>query len=554
MTHGNYYSEYSGSVVIPSAVTYSGKTYKVTCIGKEAFLYCRNLTFVVIPNSVTTIEEYAFSYCTGLTSITIGSGVTSLASNAFIWSEAYGIEEVLPNLTSVHITDVAAWCKISFPSSRNNPLYYAQHLYMNGQEIKDLVIPEGVISIGKYAFSGCGCLTSVTIPSSVTSIGNYAFYDCYFVKDSFINNSGLTGDFGCTLCDEETNDGLLIKNNIIVKCRPWVTTFTIPESVTGIDNRAFDRTLWYNNQPDGLIYADKYVYTYKGTMPEGTEIVIKEGTIGIARRAFSSRRDLTSVTFPNSVTSIGEYAFQSCSGLISVTIGNGVTSIGFQAFYRCSSLTSITIPNSVTSIGNGAFYGCSGLTSVTIPNSVTSIGSYTFYNCSALPSITIPDSVTSIGNGAFSGCIGLISIAIPNGVTSIGNYAFDGCTSLTSITIPNSVTSIGSSAFAGCRGLKEIYCYAEETPEVYSSSCFSSVDVSNVLLVVPDDAVEKYKAHEVWGQFMIETATGISLTPDPTPVGEESWYGLNGRKLDKPQRGINIIHRSDGTTRKVIKR
>ena len=166
---------YSGSVVIPEEVTFMNRTRKVTSIGERAFQQCRSLTSVTIPNSVTSIGESAFYNCSNLTSVTIGSGVTSIENEAFGF--CYG-------LTSVHITDLAAWCKISFSYSYtysntySNPLSYAHHLYINNQEITDLVIPDGVTRIGDAAFSECSSLTSVTIPGSVTSIGGAAFYKC----------------------------------------------------------------------------------------------------------------------------------------------------------------------------------------------------------------------------------------------------------------------------------------------------------------------------------------------------------------------------------------
>ena len=134
-------------------------------------------------------------------------------------------------------------------------------------------------------------------------------------------------------------------------------------------------------------------------MPNNTNIVLEDGTLGIAGDAFSGCSGLTSVTIPNSVTSIGNNAFSSCSSLTSIAIPNSVTSIGGGAFYNCSGLTSVTIPNSVTSIGYDAFYNCSGLTSVTIPNSVTSIGETAFFGCNALSSVIVgaatPLNITS---------------------------------------------------------------------------------------------------------------------------------------------------------------
>ena len=109
----------------------------------------------------------------GLISVTIGNSVASIGEFAFY---------ECVSLTSVHITDLAAWCKINFEvqeSPSSNPLAYANHLYLNGEEIKDLVIPNSVTSIGEFAFANCSGLTSVTIPNSVASIGENAFQKCY---------------------------------------------------------------------------------------------------------------------------------------------------------------------------------------------------------------------------------------------------------------------------------------------------------------------------------------------------------------------------------------
>ena len=167
VTYGS--AEYSGAKVIPSSVTYNSKTYSVTSIGNWAFSSCSGLTSVTIPNSVTSIGWGAFSGCSGLTSVTIPNSVTSINMEAF---------KGCSGLTSVHISDLEAWCKITFNGGTSNPLIYAHHLFLNGDEIKDLVIPNSVTSIAFSVFSYCSGLTSVTIPNSVTSIGGYAFYGC----------------------------------------------------------------------------------------------------------------------------------------------------------------------------------------------------------------------------------------------------------------------------------------------------------------------------------------------------------------------------------------
>jgi len=240
------------------------------------------------------------------------------------------------------------------------------------EEIEEIVVEEGVTSIGKYAFFYCKSLTSVTIPNSVTSIGYMAFDSC----------ESLTS---VTIPDSVTSIGY--------SAFSWctgLTSITIPDSVTSIGDHAFSHC-------DSL-----------------TSVTIPDSVTSIGSSAFLYCNSLTSITIPDSVTSIGDFTFYYCYSLESVTIGDSVTSIGNHAFYYCDSLTSVTIPDSVTSIGDHAFYNCDSLTSVTIADGVKSIGESTFYDCDSLTSVTIPDSVTSIGYSAFSWCDAL-TIECPSG-------------------------------------------------------------------------------------------------------------------------------------------
>ena len=357
-------NKYAGNVIIPPKVIYNGIEYNVTTIGYRAFSGSYDMTSVSIPNSVTTICTNAFASCTGLNNITIPKTVNRIGDMAF-----YGCY----NLTAVYITDIKAWCEISYDGLA---FYYGHKLYINGEEIKDLIIPNEVTIIKHLAFAYCTGLTSVTISDGVTTICSEAFG-------------------GCTA----------------------LTSFTIPNSVTNIEESAFtnvtsDEVSFHISSLETLFKNSVRLNEKYRLYINGDEVNVLEFPDGLTsiNRTFSNCLSLRSVIIPNSVTTIEDDAFSGCSNLSSVTIPNSVTSIGNGAFLECSALTAVTPPNSVTSIGHGAFYGCKSLTSITIPNSVTSIERQTFQGCSALTSVTIGIGLTSIDNNAFANCQNLTNV------------------------------------------------------------------------------------------------------------------------------------------------
>ena len=433
--------------VIPSTVTNQGVTYTVTSIGANAFRGTTSLRSVTLPPTITAIGDSAFYQCS--------------------------------TLAEVHISSLEAWCDINFVKGFNNPVYYARHLFLNDQEITELVIPEGVTEIKDYAFYFCTAFTSVIIPDCVTSIGNYAFGYC----------SNMTS---ITIGESVTSIGA----GAITDCKS-LTTVKIPDSVVDLGDGVFQRC-------HGL-----------------TSVIIGNSVKRLGTFLFYNCGNMKSVTIGNSVTDIVSNSFSYCTGLLTLTIPRSVSYIDRLAFDDCYRLTSIdvvsdnpyfdsrnncnaiiqtstntlvkgckntVIPNTVEVIGDAAFTQVS-VDSMPIPNSVKKIGWIAFWLCHSLKKIHIPASVTFIEHDAFNGCTGVTSMTvdpentvydsrdscnaiietasgkllygcnytvIPNSVKIIGDAAFEECYGLTSIEFGDSVVATELNSFYGCRNLTKV--------------------------------------------------------------------------------------------------
>ncbi len=310
--------------------------------------------------------------------------------------------------------------------------------YNSRTNVKNIVVKNGVTSIGGYAFYKCSSLESITIPNSITSIDSWAFYNCSSLKKVYITD--LTAwcniDFKAGNANPLCNEGGLYLDDELI------TNLIIPDAVTSIGDYAF--------------------YTYSS---------------------------LVSITISDSVTSIGNEAFWKCSSLVSATISDSVTSIGRAAFANCYNLKNITIPNNLTSIGNNAFNDCSSITSITIPDSVTSIGGGAFSGTAYY------EDESNWENGVLYIDNCLIDVDNRTGYTIkentrvIGDYAFADCNILSNVTIPDSVTSIGEAAFTNCSSLKKVY-YRGSTDEwnlitisLYNTYLKNSTKVYNAVWV-----------------------------------------------------------------------
>ena len=344
------------SIVIPE---------DVRMIGEGAFAGCAGLTSVTIPEKVTTIGENAFYECAALTSVTIPPSVGLIGVNAF-----YGCTA----LTGVYISDVAPWCKADLfknglgNAPYSNPLFYAKKLYLNGNLVTDLVIPDGVTVIGRNAFYGCESIKSVSFPQGLTTIGYKSFVNCIGIENLVIPEGVVkfsTSFAGCTSLKSVTLPSTLTDcyGDSYVS---WGDSGTLA-NFTGCKNltevHISDLAAWcqidfgWISTSNPLFYADSLYLN--GELV--TEVVVPAGVTEIGTMAFHGYSALTSVTLPSDVVTIGDGAFGACKNLKNVTISSGIQTIGESAFRDCKALTQIAIPYSVTKIEAMAFSGCSAL-------------------------------------------------------------------------------------------------------------------------------------------------------------------------------------------------
>ena len=430
------------------AISLAGLMPTVT-VGAEELVY-NNFKYEILSDGTISITDFSYNLASiDIPSTIDGKPVTKIGSGAFFSLKGLSIVKIPDTVTVIGATAFAMCDKLN-----------------------NVVIPEGVTVIGEAAFSGCTQLSKVTIPETATNIYADAFTDTPWLKA------------------KQSENPLVIVNDVLIDGRACTGDVIIPDSVTAISARAF-----------------------KGCKSI-TSVTIPDDVQNIGIQTFDGCENLETVVLPTNLQTIDYQAFNGCKKLKNITMPDSVTSIGFSTFGKCESLTSINIPEGITTIESGVFAGCSGLTSVDIPQNVKIIEENAFATCTGLTSIEIHSNITSIGTDAFKNCplknitvdennavyssedgvlfnkdkTSLIlypvdsereSYEIPNSVETVGSNAFYKCTNLRSITIPESVVTIEDSAFSDCTGITEIKIPSSVTSLGYA---FAGCPIENIVV------------------------------------------------------------------------
>ena len=348
--------------------------------------------------------------------------------------------------------------------------------FPSSDSIVSLVIKDGITGIGACVFSGCENLKDIVIPDSVVSICKGAFADSkYYNVDSNWQDGQLYINHALICVQEDSAKGeFKIKDGTTVIADAafdgcWnLSSITIPDSVTHIgtdvfyncDNLnkinmssniesvgigAFAYTAYYNNESNwnnGALYAGAVLIAVNADLTGKYQV--KDSTRVIADDAFRACK-LTEVSLPSGLVNIGGFAY--CDNLESITIPDTVTEMGSGVFEACRNLKKVVLSNALTVVPSYAFENCENLESINLPDSVTEIGEWAFYHCTALEKVAFSESLTTIGEMAFGECSKISSIRLPDSVKVIENEAFYECTGLKSLTLSTNLVSIGDCAF-----------------------------------------------------------------------------------------------------------
>jgi hypothetical protein len=605
---------YSGKIVIPNSINVllqkvgNNKeiTFEVRYIYDRAFIGCNEMTSISIPASIREINHYPhihepytsyFNGCTNLEEIVVEEGNSVYDSrgncNALLSSNRL----------------IAGCCKTVIPDGIE---IIGEASFENCTRLTQIETPNSVTDIGAYAFSECTDLQSVSFSTSLTRIGAFAFKNCTSLETISIPESVNTisaGAFeGCNMlsdvyCYTLTPPAFETYNNYYRK-QDNVGNPIFDESiknatlhVPGSAIKKYKETVPWKNFKEivaipGTEVIEKYKLTYMVDGEEYKVVEINEGD-SITPEAVPTKEGYTFSGWDNVPETMPAY---------DVTVTGHFTANKYTIIYYVDGEvyktveveygSEITAEEEPTKEGYD-FSGWSWIPSKMPAEDVTVTGSFTKASyevdgvtyqlddygailtsmADAAGDVVINTEVTIrgklykifvIGEGAFQGNDRITSLTVPDGIEVIMPNAFDGCRNLIKMMLGKTVRQIGSKAFSGIgkaaaytRADAEsltIECYAESVPQA-DYDCFDGVDVASAIVRVNDNLTKDYKTTSPWNQF--GTILGFNETVAVIPIfaDEEGAviFSIDGRRIDKPQKGMNII-RSSKSAKKVFVR
>lgn len=441
--------------------------------------------------------------------------------------------------------------------------------------ITSVRLPLGLTEIGPGVFAATA-ITELRLPSRVKEIQGTAFAFSPYLATLTLNDQLETIGPGAFIRSvltsvEFPNTLKKIEHDAFAETR--LENVVLPESIESVSATSFAGTPWLDGKPDGLVYIGNICYCYKG-IPDGSDVVIKNGTIKIAECCFQEATGIKKVIVPSSITeipyfcfykseiqeiilpdtlvSIGANAFGDCAELSAVGLPSRLKKIGGAAFFNCKGLKAIELPDALESIGGSAFSG-SGLESITIPQSVKAIGSFAFAKCQSLTEIRLPDSEIDMGENVFSSsavksvvwqaklgdvperafqnCSQLEQVVILSGTREIGAYAFYG-TALQSVVLPDTVTAVRNNAFGNCLQLASI-----SFPDGLKTIGGLTGCTALTKITIPDGVTE-IGNNAFKGCTQI---TEIAIPQSVTQIGKYAFSGCTGlTRIDLPE-GLSAI-------------
>ena len=497
----------------------------------DVFAECKQLTNVVLPESITSIPVRAFYRCDKLSTIDLshctvmGGGAfamcTSLAhidlSSVTLLESVKGgyysngdYEYYSPNDVIGSFTDSKNLTSVSLSCCKK----IGDRAFKGCTSLEKIVLPETVTNLGWECFDGTIMVTSMAIePPVITSntdlssniMGEFvlvnvpkeslgSYKSANYWKDMAVRifPIGTKFDYDVTTVAQPSTSDLLDKvgkknsNSVVsLKVKGSINSYDIMVIRNKMDN------LHYLDLSDANIVENGYEY-YTGCST-------KNDTIG--RNAFRDLSKLITVSFPNSVKVIETGALYNCTKLKSVVLPENLLSIGDDwnwdggVFANCSSLTDVKF-KACGNIGSRAFSNCSALKHITLPSDLKTIEQYAFASCNNLHSVDFPPMLERIGSYAFQNCA-LDSISLP-GLTSIDEYAFQNCSNLKEVKVPSTLVSVGDKAFEGCTQLNDVFTYTI-LPVKINQNTFCTYETAT--LHVPVQSYDNYYWDTEWSQF-----------------------------------------------------